>query len=73
MARLLLDERVGFLWRQHCPEGRRLAKTTGGGKMTLDEWLKFQREVQSEHDDARSSALFEAVATDLSPPSTRLV
>lgn len=46
MSRVLLDERIGAIYRPYAAEARRLVRTTGGGRMTLAEWLSFQRERQ---------------------------
>ena len=64
MKTALIDERIAFTWRQHAVEGKRMAKTTGGGRMTLSEWLKFNHDVQGDLNDAANEAAFLAVAGD---------
>ena len=73
MSRVLLDERIGSLFRIHAAEARRLAKTTGGGRMTRAEWLKFQRVEQGEAEStmAAHERMFLSV-TGLTPGLTQL-
>ena len=62
MAHLIVDKRMALTFRQHSAERRRLELTTGGGKMSLDEWLHFQREVQHDDDRAKQEEIFTGVA-----------
>ena len=62
MKEELMDERIGALWRQYAIEGRRMARTTGGGRMTLPEWLQFNHSEQHDSNDEASEAAFRGVA-----------